>query len=65
MTQPAGIFKWATQHNCKFGIDKFQLLDLTKKLTPHPFLLKKRVPVPWQTFILGNQQIPSKETAKF
>ena len=40
MTCPAGILDWATLHNCEFGIAKFQLLDLTKKLTPHPFNLK-------------------------
>ena len=30
MTCPAGIFDWATLHNCEFGIDRLQLLDLTK-----------------------------------
>ena len=65
MTCPARIFDWATLHNCEFGIDKFQLLDLTKKLAPHPFNLKKRIPIPQQTLILGNQRIPSKDTAKF
>ena len=31
-----GIFKWAKEHNCEFGIKKFQLLDITRRFTPNP-----------------------------
>lgn len=31
MNCSGGIFKWAKLHNCEFGIEKFQLLDITKK----------------------------------
>ena len=55
MTQPSRIFEWATLHNCEFSIDKFQLLDLTKKLVPCLFLTKKRVPTPHQALMLGTQ----------
>ena len=65
MTWSGGIFDWAALHNCKFSIKKFQLLDFTKKLTPHPFLLRKKIPTPQQALMLGNQWIPSKDTPKF
>ena len=65
MTRQNGIFEWAKLHNCEFGIDKFQLLDLTKRLTPHPFIPKKNIPTPRQALVIQNQRIPSKETAKF
>jgi ribonuclease HI len=65
MNRPQGIFEWAKSHNCTFGIDKFQLLDLARKLVPHQLNPKKRVPIPRRTLILGAQRIPSKDTAKF
>ena len=65
MTRTNGIFVWAALHNCEFGIDKFQLLDFTKKMVPHPFNSKKKVPTPRKTFRLRNQRIPSKDNAKF
>jgi len=49
----------------EFGIEKFQLLDISRKLTPHQLSPKKKVPLPWHTLVLSNQCIPSKEMAKF
>ena len=60
-----GIFEWAKDHNCEFGIEKFQLLDITRRLVPHPLNPRKRIPIPRRALILGNQRIPSKETARF
>jgi hypothetical protein len=65
MNHAGGIFKWAKDHNCEFGIEKFQLLDIMQRLTPHPLNPRKRIPTPRQALMLGNQHIPSKETAKF
>ena len=65
MDRTNGILKWANTHNCKFGIEKFQLLDFTKKMTPHPFIRKKRTPTLQTALKLGNHRIPSKDTAKF
>jgi hypothetical protein len=28
---PGGVLEWVRLHNCEFGIDKFQLLDLTHR----------------------------------
>ena len=30
MGRKGGVMEWAKTHNCSFGIEKFQLLDLTK-----------------------------------
>jgi hypothetical protein len=65
MNRIGGIFEWAKNHNCEFGIEKFQLLDITKRLIPHPLNPRKRIPMPRRALILGNQRIPSKETARF
>jgi len=58
MNRAGGIFQWAKDHNCEFGIKKFQLLDITQRLTPHPLNPKKRIPTPRRALILGNQRIP-------
>ena len=65
MNQTGGVFEWAKAHNCEFSIEKFQLLDITKKRVPHLINPKKRIPMPRQALVLGNQWIPSKEMAKF
>ena len=65
MTKTNGILEWATQHNCEFGIDKFQLLDLTKHTVPHPFSKNKRVPIPRPALKIGTHRITSKDMAKF
>jgi hypothetical protein len=36
MNCAGGIFEWARDHNCEFGIKKFQLLDITGRLAPNP-----------------------------
>jgi hypothetical protein len=46
-------------------IEKFQLLNITKRLTPHPLNPRKWIPMPRHALILENQHIPSKETARF
>jgi ribonuclease HI len=65
MNRPKGVFEWAKTHNCEFGVEKFQLLDLTRKTIPHPLNPKKRTPTPRRALVLGRQRVPSAETAKF
>jgi len=60
-----GIFKWARDHNCKFGIKKFQLLNIMRRLTLNPLSPRKRIPTLRCTLILGDKCIPSKDTARF
>ena len=31
MTREGGVLDWAASHNCEFGMEKFQLLDLTRQ----------------------------------
>ena len=57
--------EWATSHNCSFGIEKFQLLDLSRRkirdlLRPH-----KRIPAPRSTLLLNGQWIKSVSSVKF
>jgi len=65
MNRTDGIFAWAKTHNCEFGIEKFQLLDISRKNIPHTLNPKKRVQLPQRALMLGNHCIPSAETAKF
>jgi len=60
-----GIFNWAKSHNCEFGIEKFQSLNASKKLIPNLLNTKRRIPQPRQALTIGEQHIPSKETACF
>ena len=46
MERDGGIFEWAHTHNCEFGVDKFQLLDFTRKMIPHQFLQNRRTQTP-------------------
>ncbi|KAF9051978.1 hypothetical protein BJ165DRAFT_1333533, partial [Panaeolus papilionaceus] len=36
MEKPGGILEWADKHNCSFGIEKFQLVDATRRKKPNP-----------------------------
>ena len=65
MNHTGGIFKWARDHNCEFGIEKFQLLDITRRLAPNPLNPRKRIPMPRRTLILSDKCIPSKDMARF
>ena len=65
MNRTDGVFAWAKTHNCEFGIEKFQLLDISRKMIPHTLDPKKRILLPQRTLMLGNHHIPSADTAKF
>ncbi|KAG9217966.1 hypothetical protein CCMSSC00406_0010284 [Pleurotus cornucopiae] len=56
-----GIFEWARRHNCEFGVDKFQLLDMSRKRVRHTFLLNRRVPMPRSNLTLEEYTIRSAE----
>ena len=65
MQREGGIFEWARLHNCEFGVEKFQLTDMTRQMVPHTFIVRKWVPIPRRNLQLGNQVITSKTSAKF
>lgn len=41
MNREGGILEWAATHNCSFGIEKFQLVDLSRQRVRDPFQLHK------------------------
>ena len=45
MLRDGGVMEWARTHNCTFGIEKFQLLDLTRWKRKDPLRPQKRIPV--------------------
>ena len=65
MNREGGIMDWATAHNCSFGLDKFQLLDMTRKKVKDPLRPRKRIPLPRGNLMLNGQSIKSATTAKF
>ena len=65
MNREGGIMEWAVAHNCSFGVDKFQLLDLSRKKMVDPARPRKRIPVPRSPLILNGQTIKSATVVKF
>jgi hypothetical protein len=65
MNREGGIMEWATAHNCSFGLEKFQLLDLSRRKMKDPLRPHKRISVPRRTLILNGQRIKSTTTVKF
>ena len=65
MNREGGILEWAAAHNCSFGIEKFQLVDLSRRKIQDPFRPCKRISTPRAAFILNGQQIESTTTVKF
>jgi len=65
MTKPDGIFDWARLHNCEFGIDKFQLLDASRRTAQHPFMPRRRIPLPRKTLVINGHRIEPKTSVKF
>jgi hypothetical protein len=65
MVRPGGVFEWAKIHNCEFGLDKFQLMDLSRKRVPHPALPRRKIPLPRPDLKLQTHLIKSKDYATF
>ena len=49
MNREGGVTEWAISHNCSFGIEKFQLLDLSRRKVKDPLRPRKRIPTPRTT----------------
>jgi hypothetical protein len=60
-----GVFEWAREHNHKFGLEKFQLLDFMKKKIAHTFIAHCQAPMPHPNLRLRNHVIKSQTLAKF
>jgi hypothetical protein len=65
LNRAGGIMEWAVSHNCSFGVEKFQLLDLSRKKVRDPLRPRKRIPLPRRNLLLNGQSIKSTTTVKF
>ena len=64
MEKENGIFAWATEHNCAFGTNKFQLLDLSRRREPEPDNPRKRRPITRTPLNSRGLEIPSRSCIK-
>jgi hypothetical protein len=60
MERTGRVFDWARDHNCKFGVENFQLLDLTRRLVPHTLRPGKKEQMTGPDLKLWEQVIKSK-----
>ena len=65
MLRDGGVMEWARTHNCTFGIEKFQLLDLLRQKRKDPLRPQKRTPLARPDLVLNGQRIKSTSTVKF
>ena len=65
MTRKAGGQEWAMLYDCKFALDKFGLMGLTKWQEWDPMNAKKTRPITRPTIKLGNHIIKPTTTHKF
>jgi hypothetical protein len=64
MARPEDIDEWGNGHNTKFSLPKYQLVDLSRRRVPHPFMLRRKIPEPWSDLKLGTHIIQSPESVK-
>ncbi|KAF8988368.1 hypothetical protein BDQ17DRAFT_1257723, partial [Cyathus striatus] len=60
-TREGGVLNWATEHNCEFGIEKFQLCNFTRRRVCDTSLL---LYFGWSTRQC-NRMVPAPPTAQF
>ena len=65
MVREGGVMEWARTHNCTFGMEMFQLLDLSRCKVKDPIRLRKRIPQPRSNMELNRQIIKSTSSIKF
>jgi hypothetical protein len=65
MERLGGILQWATEHNCEFGLDKFQLLDLSRKREAIPGFPLRTRPLERPDLQFRNTVVKSAQTARF
>jgi hypothetical protein len=65
MERDGGVLQWAADHNCEFSLEKFQLLDLTRRREAHPGLPGRTRPVHRPDLKLRGHTIKAAPSAKF
>ena len=65
MMKPQGVFQWAEDHNCEFGLDKFQLIDFTRKREQDPSRPGKTRLLAGEDLVLQGHRIKPREVITF
>ncbi|KAF9035866.1 hypothetical protein BJ165DRAFT_1324091, partial [Panaeolus papilionaceus] len=65
MQKPGGILEWAKKHNCTFGVEKFQLVDATRRKVTNPLGIGPKVPMERPPLRLHEHTIHPTPHAKF
>lgn len=66
MEMENGVLEWARTHNCTFGIDKFQLVDSSRKTMKNPLARgKKKIPLTGPALKIAGHTIKPAPSAKF
>jgi ribonuclease HI len=65
MEKADGVFKWAEDHNCEFGVDKFQLIDFTRRREADPARRGRTRPIARPDITLRGQRISSAPVVTF
>ncbi|KAJ3925428.1 MAG: hypothetical protein NXY57DRAFT_1070359, partial [Lentinula lateritia] len=65
MTREDGILKWAEEHNCKFGVDKFKLVDFNRRRIPDPHAQGKTMMLSGPGARIGTITVKSEAYARF
>ena len=65
MEKQQGVFQWAEEHNCEFGLEKFQLVDFTRRRVPDQERPGKTKPMPRPDLTLRGHRVKASATATF
>ena len=65
MIRPDGALEWAKDHECHFALDKFGLMELTRKREPDLTRTRKTHPKTHPSITLGQHTIKLMATHKF
>lgn len=65
MNREGGANEWSRDHNSNFEVDKFALMDFTRKTIPDPTGQRKTIPTPRPDLVLNGHTIQPSSTHKF
>ncbi|THU86190.1 hypothetical protein K435DRAFT_684203 [Dendrothele bispora CBS 962.96] len=65
MEKTGGVLEWAEIHNCEFGIDKFKVVDMTRKREKHLDGRRKTRLVKGKGVKIGGEMVKSDAFARF
>jgi ribonuclease HI len=65
MTRDGGAYEWSRTHSSTFEIDKLQLMCFTRRRKPHPFKLKKTMPIPRPALNINGNRVKPTSTHRY